>query len=274
MIDFKIKQETCIQCGLCAKDCPVSIIELAPFPKIIEEKENNCIRCQHCLAVCPTGALSIWGIDPKDSFSINGKLPKPEEMTRLIKTRRSIRKYKDENVDKDLINEMLETSLYAPTGENKNAVLFSIIDNKTELAKFRDLLYESIKKHEKEGTIPARYQAFSKLQQIWENKGIDIIFRGAPHMLIASASNKASSAIEDSIIALSYFELLANSNDIGTVWNGMVKLAINMIAPELKDVLGIPKDHIFGYAIVFGKSDIKYSRAIQLKGNHINKISF
>jgi len=274
MLDFKIDEATCVKCSLCAKECPVSIIELKDFPRIKDGKDKNCLRCQHCLAVCPTGALSILGKDPKDSMSIEGDFPTAEGMTRLIKTRRSIRKFKDEDVDKTLIHDILDTALHAPTGHNSNAVLFTVIDNKIDLNKFRELAYKAIKKHATEGTIPEKYKYLSRIQQVWESRGLDIIFRNAPHMLIATCSEKASSGLEDSVIALSYFELLANCNEIGSLWNGMINWTINNIAPELKEVLGLPEDHIFGYAMIFGKAATKYSRGIQLEGNHINRISF
>jgi len=273
MLDFKINKKECTQCGLCVKECPVSIIELRDFPQIKDGKEKNCIKCQHCLAVCPTGALSILRKEPQNSMSIKGDFPKPEELTRLIKTRRSIRKYKDEDVDKTLIHEILDTALHAPTGHNSNSVLFSVIDNKADLAKFREIAYNAIKKHALEGTIPDKYKYLSKIQQVWEKKGIDIIFRNAPHMLIATCSSTVSSPVEDSIIALSYFELLANSNDIGTLWNGMINWTINNIATELKECLALPEDHIFGYSLIFGIPATKYARGIQLEGNHINTIS-
>lgn len=273
MLDFKISEDKCIKCGLCVKECPMSIIEINNFPSIKEGKENNCIKCQHCLAVCPTAALSILGKDPNNSISCKGDYPKHEEMTRLIKTRRSIRKYKNEDVDKNLLNEILETSLYAPTGHNKDSVLFSVIDNKECLNKFKEVAYNAIIKHQEEGTVPEKFNYICKLAALWKKKGIDIIFREAPHMLISSAPNTISSPKEDAIIALSYFELLANSNEIGVLWNGMINWTLQFIAPELKTILGIPEDHTIGYILIFGKSATKYSRGIVHDKKGINRIS-
>ncbi len=273
MLNFTINEEKCTKCGLCTKECPVSIIKMEDYPTINSEKEKNCIRCQHCLAVCPTAALSILGKDPKDSVSCKATKPVPDEMMNLIRTRRSIRKYKDENVDKKILDEILETSLYAPTGHNTNSVLFSVIDNKEDLAKFRETTYTAILKHADDGTIPKKFLYLAKIASIWKKRGVDIMFRNAPHMLITSAPSTISSPLEDSVIALSYFELLANTNDIGVLWNGMINWALKHVAPELTELLNIPEGHTIGYVLIFGKSATKYARGIQSDHQKINRIT-
>ena len=155
MLEFKIEEEKCIECALCAQDCPVSIIEMKPKPIIRKEREHNCLKCQHCLAICPTSALSILGKKPEDSISVKGKMPKAESLSRMIKTRRSIRKYKKEDLDQELIQELLEIAAYAPTGHNDNAVLISLIDNRTDLHLFREKIYDAIKQAKKNGTLKA-----------------------------------------------------------------------------------------------------------------------
>lgn len=273
MLNFKIDTEKCTECGLCAAECPVRIIEMDTYPFIREEKEKNCIKCQHCFAVCPTGAISIFGKKAEDSIEVTNDIPSPEKMERLIKTRRSIRKYKDEDLDKDLIKNILETAAYAPTGHNKNAVLFSVIDNKEDLAKFRELTYNAINNANENGTLPEKYKWMLGLHKMWTTKGVDILFRNAPHMLVASAPKNLSTPEADSVIALSYFELLANSNGIGVLWNGMINWVIDDIDTELKKIMGIPEDHVVGSVMIFGKPATKYARSVQCDGEHINNIS-
>ncbi|MCL3780120.1 4Fe-4S dicluster domain-containing protein [Prolixibacteraceae bacterium JC049] len=272
MLDFKINDEKCIECGLCVQECPVRIIQLDPKPVIIAEKEKNCLKCQHCLAVCPTAALSILGKDPEDSVSSKDEMPNPKALDNLIKTRRSIRKYKDEEVDQALIDELLATTAHAPTGHNSNSILLSVTDTKEATNKFRDAVYASIKAAAEKEEPAGRLKVLASCQRVWEKNAVDILFRGAPHVLIASGPNKTTSPAADSIIALSYFELLANSHNIGTLWNGMVKWAIEDIDPSLRTLIGIPEDHTIGYVLIFGKSAVKYARAIQSQGLHLNRI--
>ncbi len=51
--------EACVDCGLCAKSCPMAI----PVDKVEQVTEARCISCMNCVQVCPTkkkGAL-VWG---------------------------------------------------------------------------------------------------------------------------------------------------------------------------------------------------------------------
>ena len=272
MLDFKIDEAKCTRCGLCSKECPTMIINgKNGIPEIKEGKEKNCIKCQHCLAVCPTGALSIFGKNPDNSVPVNNEIPNALELGNLIKTRRSVRKYKKEELTKEQLGNLLETAAYAPTGHNKNQVLISVTETKDQLVKVRDLVYGAIKK-EKEN-LPPSLAMFGNFQKVWEAKGIDILFRDAPHLIVASAPQNNPNGPSDCVISLSYFELMANSMGLGTLWDGLAKMVFDQIAPELKTAIGIPEDHTIGYMMVFGKPAVKYARSVQSEGLNLNKIN-
>jgi len=66
---------------------------------------------------------------------------------------------------------------------------------------------------------------------------------------------------EDVMIALSYFEFLARSGGLGTVWWGFLKILLETI-PDLKPLYGIPSDHAY-YAMLFGHPAVRYARLVQ-----------
>lgn len=47
--------DTCVSCGACAAECPVSAISQGDSQYIIDE--NTCVDCGACAAVCPVSAI-------------------------------------------------------------------------------------------------------------------------------------------------------------------------------------------------------------------------
>jgi len=192
MIDFQIDKDKCIQCGECAADCPAGIIYMREFPEITAEA--RCYRCPHCYAVCPTGAVSILGLTPEESEPAKD-LPSPAQMTDLITWRRSIRRYKDENLPTALIDELVRTTCHAPTGVNAQGVVFTVVRDKAFMDKLRRETLERLGALADAGKLPegliSQYLGFAV--KVWRTEGKDAIFRGAPHMFIASAPGDSTS---------------------------------------------------------------------------------
>ncbi len=264
MLQFKIAKEKCTQCGLCARDCPVLVINMDEgYPGMTAEKAADCIKCQHCLAICPTAALSILDRQPEDSQLLKGNFPDPDQLETLIKGRRSVRQYRDENLEPELLQRLLDVAWHAPTGVNMRGVQFHVIDDKQALATFRGATYDGLARLIEAGQLSANRAIFADFVKLWQEKGVDILFRGAPHLLVATASRSCPTPREDCLIALSYFELFAQSLDVGTVWNGLAKWAIDELVPELKLRLGIPEDHLVGYVMAFGRPAVQYRCTIE-----------
>ena len=265
MLDFKINKQSCTRCGQCVTECPTRIIAMEEdgFPSISIEKETRCYKCQHCFAICPTASVSIFGLDPTNSYSLAGGYPEPEKLETLIKGRRSVRRYKHENLDPELFQRLLEVAWHAPTGVNSRQVHFTVLDNKDKVAQLRNEVIAGLARLVKENTLPEGMESFANFARMWEEQHIDVIFRGAPHLLIASAPKGVASPMPDCLIALSYFELFAQANGVGTVWSGLAKSAINDLLPEIRTRLGIPDDHLIGYVMAFGKPAVHFARTVQ-----------
>ncbi|MBM9536660.1 nitroreductase family protein [Desulfobulbus alkaliphilus] len=267
-----IDHDLCIQCGACVDDCPFHIIALNPeYPELLPQRVHHCIHCQHCLAVCPTGALSIFGCDPNQSMPLPRSLPEPRQMTALIKGRRSVRHYRPEPLETEVIETMLRTAVNAPTGKNIRGCLFTVIENQATMAQLRRETLEGLRQAVIEKRLSEGLSYFRHVVSAWDN-GRDIIFRDAPHLLIVSVPATNSTPDADIIITMSYFELLAASMGIGTLWNAMVKWAFSVIPDDMYARLGIPDDHIKGYAMLFGRPAVTYYRTVQRDSAAINRV--
>lgn len=274
LINFKIDESKCIKCAKCFKECPTRVIKLSDknkIPFIPADKEESCILCQHCLAVCPAAALSIDGLDPQNSVSAGKTSVESEQMENLIRCRRSCRSYLDENLDPGIINKMLEMAANAPTGVNSRSTAFSVINNMETMLKFKTEAMNRLSEKIKNYQLPQQLDFFTDFSKKWEEKKIDIIFRNAPHMIIAHAPKDSPTPETDCAIALSYFEIYAQTLQIGTLWCGMAKWLICDIAPELKKVLKIDENNSVGYIMLFGRPAVKYARGVQ---RNAEKIAF
>ncbi len=264
MLNFQIDKNLCIKCGLCIDDCPASIIEKGnqDIPYVSPARELACMECQHCLAVCPTGALSLLGLKPSDSISLNQEnLPTSSQVATLIKGRRSVRKYKQVNVERTKIDRILATVANCPTGVNRQDLVFTVVDDIDFLNNFRSKMMEDLVKAAEVGAIPERFDYLKKLIFLWKKRQVDVVFRSAPHFIIVSASNYATCPNEDVNIALSYFELMAQSCGIGTTWCGLLKMALEIL-PKYKKRINLPANSYY-YPMLFGMPGIRYSRTVQ-----------
>lgn len=270
MLNLIIDENRCIQCGECAADCPVMLFDMSQgIPFIPEHRQERCIQCQHCLAICPTGALSILGFDPENSEEIN--FPQADLMANLIKGRRSVRRYRSEAVPSTTLDHLMDIVAYAPTGQNRALVRFTLIDDPTVMEQVRKVTYDGIRLAIKENVLPDRLKFFVNFLRAYD-QGRDIIYRFAPHMILASAPATSASPEADPFIALSYFELMAQSMGLGTLWCGYARWAIEAIVPQLGQDLGIPADHKVMYALMFGFPDVTYSRTVQRKIQNVHRV--
>ena len=266
-IMFEVDKEKCIHCGLCVKDCSAKALKFndEQFPEI---DENKCFQCQHCLAVCPVGAISVCGKNPGDSDKIY--FQNPEMILNLIKSRRSYRHYKQENLAQAKMQKLKDMLRYVPTGCNFHKLHFAFIDDIEVMNEFRSYVNKKILNALTKKTVKAIANKFSKYSKAFLN-GEDIIFRGAPHMVVVSTPVDAPCFNVDPMIALSYFELYAQSMNVGTCWCGLAEFCL-LIMPELSDYLKIPKGYKASYVMLFGEPDIKFARTVQPEPFEIDSV--
>lgn len=260
-LQLVIDEKTCVKCGLCADDCPAAVLSATNgFPSAIAERTDDCIECQHCLAICPTGALSVFGIDPEKSIPLGADVfPSRERMKNLVRGRRSVRQFHWKNVDPRLVAELLADLAHAPTGCNDRALDFLVIDDIGEMRSFRDKVVATVEAGLRDKRqIP---EFLASAVEAYRRDGTDDFFRGAPHLLVVSAKPRATCGTQDVILAMAYFDLLAQSAGLGTTWCGMLDFTAASF-PEVRGFLEIEAGVPF-YGMMFGYPAIKYARTVQ-----------
>ncbi len=242
-------------------------------PTIAPDLEQFCIGCMHCVAICSEGSVAIHGYGPQEGLPLPlEQMAKPEQLEMLIKGRRSVRNYRDENIDPQRIEKLIEVASHAPSGHNDRQLLYTLVDDKGVVFDLREEAIAGLEKLVKEKKLPKGMDMFVDIIEAWKNFGTDILFRGAPHLLVVSAHNESAAPTQDCLIALTTFELYAQTYGIGTIWNGLAMLTISELVPSLKKHLGIPEDHQIGYVMGFGYPAIQYERTINRGKPLINRV--
>ena len=261
---FRVDQDKCIRCGECVNDCPVNILVIGEsVPFVAEGRSGDCIGCQHCLAICPEGAVSVLGLEPGDSLQLDpNELPAYGQIERVLRGRRSVRRYLEEDVSPELVHTLLRTAFHAPSGRNDRRLSYSVIDKQEVMNRFREQAYTGLSELVKLGSLPAGYEFFVDIVNGWAMYQVDTLFRWAPHLVVATVPDDSASPEADGIISLSYFEIAAHSAGLGTLWNGLVKMAITLL-PELQIPLKIPENHLVTFTMTFGKPEMRYARTVQ-----------
>ncbi|MDR2893058.1 MAG: nitroreductase family protein [Deltaproteobacteria bacterium] len=253
-----VDPKKCTGCGLCIADCPTRIIKMENgIPGIKPENDDECIVCQHCLAICPTAAVTVGGKLPANSRALEAVDATALEMA--ILARRSVRQFSGE-VDEQTLRRVMDIVNHAPTAVNARDLHFTIVSGMEAMAELRKRTCEALIKDA--ARIDASRQWIVSVARLWLNRGVDGIFRNAPHIVVVSCGKEQVHPKVDSVIALSYFDLYASSLGIGTTWCGMFDTVLRQL-PESRSWLGIPDDHEIGYAMLFGKTGVRYARAAQ-----------
>lgn len=275
MLDFSVDKALCVSCGACARACLPHVIRIREHYPVIAH-EDLCMRCQHCLAVCPTGAVSVLGRKPTESLPLKDNLPAPEALDALVKGRRSVRQYKNKNVESALLRQVLDVASHAPTGGNARKLLVTVIDDRKDMDAFRQEVYARLEELAESDRMPdmPRRPFFMAAGRRWRRERADPIFRHAPHCLLASNAKDAVCVEQDPLIYLSYFELLAQTRGLGTLWCGLLYWCLQLALPEFLPRLGIPEGYRLGYAMLFGYPAVSYLRTVERGPAQVRKVTW
>lgn len=129
-----VDKEKCSGCGLCAQICHQHCITLsAGNGQQVEHIDHSiCSTCTQCIAVCPRQALT-WNHVAPEKYN-KAFLPSARQVGELLKQRRTIRHFKDKSVDGELMEEIVQTGIYAPTNNyNLRAIILSSPDTILEI---------------------------------------------------------------------------------------------------------------------------------------------
>ena len=276
----------CNGCGLCAEVCgdfQYKIIRGKVVPTGTGTFE--CIACGHCMAVCPTEAIKINGrtLSPKDIFPLLKEPLKSDYagFISLLQNRRSIRKFKDQEIQSELIDKIVEAAQTAPMGIPPSDVNVLVISGKDKghkfVSDFCDLLA---------GQQWMVSNWFLALMRPFWGKANDKLFRDFIRPLLTTyvgSMKKGENVVtydapatlyfygspycdfSDPVIAATYAMLAAESLGLGTCMIGGIHpfLQHGNAARKFREKHGIRYKSQGGLFLILGYPKVKFKKGIR-----------
>lgn len=243
---IEVNKDLCIGCGLCKNDCPVNNIVIKDKKSVI--KNQDCIKCGHCAAICPTGAITLTGFDEEPIELSKKPTLNPDELLMAIKSRRTIRKFKNKEVPLEIINQIIEAGRFTPSAKNSQDVSYIVLDNnKDKYEKTAVKFFRRIK------PIVSLFMKSAKEVTIDDN----FFFKQAPIAIMVVTKDKISGSL-----AASNMSLMAEFFGLGVLYSGFFTTVANH-SPKLRKALNLKHNDYVVTTLVLGYPDVKYRRTAQ-----------
>ncbi|MFZ3058643.1 MAG: nitroreductase family protein [Candidatus Methanoperedens sp.] len=169
-----------------------------------------------------------------------------KDVIEIIKTRRSVRDYKEDPVLDEDIKFLIDCARYAPSGMNMQPWSFLVIQNKEVINKLsEDGKRAMIPLAEKIVNNPNKAPGFISFLKTGTN-----LFYNAPLLVIILGNKKSLTADWDCAMAAQNMMLAAHSRGIGSCWIGFAMPAL-MDEKILKE-LGAPPGYKAVAPLIFG----------------------
>lgn len=255
---LRINQEKCNGCGLCVNDCLSRVIDIDSGIAVIHD-HSTCLLCGHCGAICPQAAITFdneIGIEFKGFRNVEFN-----QLDQMIKMKRSIRQYKDQAVDNESIEKILEIGRVSPTGGNRQPLKFTVVNHPEKMEELKLLAMKTL--YEYGQHIEGRYKiVFNNMLKNYLETGFDRLFYNAPTLIsiYGDAENSANIAV-DAGIAAGQMSLIAETLGLGSCFIGFLNFAAEQNG-EIYKLLKIPEGNKLMVNIILGHKDVQYIRTV------------
>lgn len=281
-----VDRERCVKCEKCVEVCIIRLFSIEQNEETMEksivfsDSLKRCFRCGHCIAICPTEAISYEDADSPYNFeeaSNPEKILLFDDLMKLVRSRKSIRKYENKPVPKEKIESILEVMRYAPSASNRQGRKYIVITDQNKIRELSKKVANMIAITKKyfmlrylvipftKGVIRKRLlnpKTKKSMMMFLEEtaKGRDLIFFHAPCVIILYAPKYSQMTGPDAGIAITHGMFAAQALGLGTCWIGFAQEYL-WRSKKTRKKLGIPTwCNVYGVLIV-GYPTLKFERA-------------
>ena len=170
------------------------------------------------------------------------------ETIRVLKTRRSVRAYRDEMVPDDVLDVILDAATYAPTGSGKQSPVIVLVKD------------------------PETREQVSRLNARMRGTDTDPYY-GAPVIALVLADSGRGSAVQDGSGVVNYLMIAAKACGVDSCWIAMEKEMFETEeGKQLLDKWGLPRTLCGIAAAALGYAAGEQPQAAPRKSDYIVKI--
>jgi len=274
-----IDPEICRKCGLCVEACIHVKLEQpdksAP-PRVAEDMD--CIACGHCVAMCPTGALTHAAFSRDDIRALDrGLLPSAAQMMEALRARRSYRKFKDEPIPRETLEQVIEAARLAPSAHNTQTTSFVVVEDPRMLERVVDLTIQFLDgmskyfRHPIKGRIAQLtggdfVKGVTEMIPVFEGvvemakEGADLpMLMDAPAWIVFHSAKNAGYGTVNASCAMQNAMLMADRLGLGTFYTGFL-LVPTMRGFAMHDLLGLDHEQEIHGALAVGVPRLTYAK--------------
>ncbi|MFW9824004.1 MAG: nitroreductase family protein [Candidatus Thorarchaeota archaeon] len=241
--------EKCSNCLECLRDCPTRNFSLNDQNQIVFQ-QKNCILCGHCVAICSENAIRHKDMgDDVLEFDLDREistLVPYDSLNKLFRAKRSVRQYRSDPVPEDLIEKIIDSMRYAPTGANMRSLKCLVISSKERINQLTDAIINVLESSDT--------KEFFKSSR---ERGYDPIFYNAPLVLIIYSKNPYDT--RNSTIAMTYSMISAETLGLGSCWIGYAHGILTDFPHICRNLTGI-ETYVLG-VMTLGYPSVRYYRA-------------
>ena len=187
-----------------------------------------------------------------------------------IMTRRSTRKYLDQSVSQELLEKIIETGRYAPSGGNSQSNHFLVVQNKQIIDHLVKMVEKTFSKMEINENMYRSLQNSINLSK----KGGYVFCYNAPVLIIVANKKDYGNNQADCALALENMMLEANDLDLGSCYINQLKwLNEDQKILSYLQSLGMKEDERVYGSLIVGYPDTNdgkpLRKALPRKGNEV-----
>lgn len=261
MSRFFVDEKKCRKDGICVAVCPAGALSRGDdaTPEQTPGGAALCLSCGHCVAACPVGACSLDTMPIDDCAAIRPEWRlSPEQAEHFLRSRRSIRVFKEAPVGEGRLERLIRTARYAPSGSNRQPVRWLVISGREPVRALAAHVIDWMRSICAAEPELGRTLTLGRLVAAWD-AGRDPICREAPHLIVTHAPQADLTAPSACTLALAYFELAAPSHGLGACWAGYLQMGAAHWGP-LQQALALPAGDACCGALLVGEPRYRYHR--------------